>query len=317
MTAVAIAVNPDADRAAWLEARRRGIGGSDAAAACGLDPYKTPLQLYLEKRGELAEPDLSQNLSVRFGNRLEQAVADEYEQQTGRRLQRVNNMLQSKERPFMLANLDRRVVGERRIVEIKTAGYWAAKKDEDWGPPGTDLVPIRYMLQVQHYLAVTSMPVCDLAVLVAGQEFRLYVIPRDEELISLLVERETAFWKRVTLGDPPPITTVDDGALRYPSAKDRPVYASTEIAALVGEMQDLQRQAKVLKEQFDARKTSVMEFMGEGDRLVLDGEPLATWKNGAKTSLDTTRLKAEKPDIYEAYVRRGTSRSFRIAGESE
>ena len=302
-------------REQWLAERRKGIGGSDAAAACGLDPFKTRLRLYLEKRGEVAEEDISQKMSVRFGNRLEQAVADEYEQQTGQKVARVNRILQSKTHPFMLANLDRRIIGSRRILEIKTTGYWAAKSDEDWGPAGTDLVPIRYMMQVQHYMHVAEASGADLAVLIGGQEFRCYTIQRDKALIDLLIEHETDFWRRVQQGDPPPAVSLDDSLSRFPVAQDRVVYATDEIAEMVGVLSDHKRYEKERKAEIEAIKARVTEFMGDGNVLMLGQTPIATWKNRAKTSLDTDRLKKERPEVYEEFARRGSARAFLLAGE--
>lgn len=302
-------------RSLWLAERKKGIGSSDAAAACGLSRYKTELQLYLEKRGELEEADLSSNRRVRMGHRLEDAVAAEYELETGRKLERLNAILQSNPYPFMRASLDRVVVNERRIVELKTTGFWAARKDADWGPDGTDLVPIEYAVQVAHQLIVTGYDAADLAVLIDNDDLRIYNFLPDERLIALIIERETDFWRRVQEGDPPAPRTLEDVALIHPRANEQPVYASLEIAGLVGDMQHIQRQIKELQEQFDARKLEVQKFMGDGDTLFLHAERIATWKNSSRTTIDSKKLKAAHPEIAAAFSKTSEFRTFKIIGD--
>jgi putative phage-type endonuclease len=304
------------ERDAWLADRKNGIGSSDAAAACGLSRYKTELQLWMEKTGQLAEEDLSGKRRVRMGNRLEQVVAEEYELETGRKLQRMRNVLQSKEFPFMRASLDRVVVGERRLVELKTAGYWAAKQDADWGPDGTDLTPIEYAIQVAHQLIVTRWEAGDLTVMIDYDDLRIYNFEPNEKLFDLVIERETDFWRRVVEGDPPAPRTLEDTLLKYPHAQERPVYASMEIAQLVGDMQHFKRQIGEIQEQFDARKVKVQEFMGDGDVLFyLDSSPIATWKNVSRSTIDVKRLKAEQPEIAKSYSRTSESRTFYLIGD--
>lgn len=315
---VTIPDNPNeksTERDAWLADRKNGIGSSDAAAACGLNRYKTELQLYMEKRGELEEEDLSGKRRVRMGNRLEQVVAEEYELETGRKLQRMRSVLQSKEFPFMRASLDRVVVGERRIVELKTAGYWAAKQDSDWGPDGTDLTPLQYAIQVAHQLIVTRYDAADLAVMIDNDDLRIYNFLPNAQLMALVIEREAEFWRRVVEGDPPIPRTLDDTLLKFPRAEEHPVFADKAIAEMVGDMSDLKRQMKEIQEQFDARKVKVQAFMGEGNVLLLNLDPIATWKNADRTTIDVKTLRADLPEIAEKYSRTSKSRTFKLVGD--
>lgn len=308
-------IHDSAQRQVWLADRRSGIGSSDAAAACGLNRYKTELQLYYEKRGELAEEDISGKRRIRLGHKFEDVIASEYKHETGRRLQRVKNVLQSIPHPFMRASLDRVVVGERRLVELKTAGYWAAKQDSDWGPDGTDLTPIEYAIQVAHQLIVTGYDGADLAVLIDNSNLRIYNFVPDERLMALVIERETDFWRRVQDGDPPAPRTLDDTLLRNPRSTARKVYASAEIATHVGEMTDIKRKIGELEEQFDARKLAVQTFMGDGDSLYLHDDLIATWKSSSRTTIDSKRLKVELPDVAKAYSQTSEGRTFKIVSD--
>jgi len=174
-------------REEWLEARRKGIGGSDAAAVCGLNPYKSPLEVYLEKIGEIDPPE--DNEAMYWGRKLEDIVAQEFSERTGLKVRRVNSILQHKEVPFMLANLDRVIVGNDEgpgVLECKTS---SAFKLKDW-----EEVPLMYQLQVYHYLAVTGYKYAYLAVLIGGRIFKTFRLDRDEEIIANLIKIESDFW---------------------------------------------------------------------------------------------------------------------------
>jgi putative phage-type endonuclease len=312
---VTIPENPNEaspERDAWLAAHREAIGSSDAAAACGLSRWKTEYQLYLEKRGELAEEDLSNVRRVRMGHRNEPSVAAEYELETGRKLERVPNVLQSKEFPFMRASLDRVVVGERRIVELKTAGFWAGQQYGDWGPSGTDLAPLEYVIQCAHQMLVTGYTMADLAVIINLDDLRIYPLVPNQQIFDLLIERETEFWQRVIDGNPPAPRTLNDTALKFPRAQELRVQATTDIAMMVGEMQDLKRQIKEREEQFDLRKLEVQNFMGDGNALYLNNDRIATWTNSSRSDIDRLRFISDMPDIAAKYARTSNFRVFKI-----
>lgn len=270
-----------ARRTAWLEERRGGIGGSDAAAAVGLSPYKTPYQLYLEKRGEVEPEDLSNNERVEWGIRLEDAVAEGYMARTGWRVHRVNKIQRHPHLPFMLANLDRRIVGAKRGLEIKTVDDLAAKFGE-WGPTGTDLVPTTYHLQVMHYYAVTGYEEFDVAALVGGNELRIYHIPRDESVIADLVKLEGLFWEGVEAGIPPDVKSVADARMRFPKSVTSPIEATTEIVDDLALLAALNANAKQNEQNIDAVKGRICGFMGEHDELTFAGKKLATWKTSER-----------------------------------
>ena len=203
------------ERADWLEVRKSGIGGSDAAAAVGLNPHKSALELWMEKTGRdahLPQPDPTDTREpVFWGSLLEPIVAAAYTQQTGNRVRKVNAVLRHPTVPYMLANLDREVVGAPgvQILECKTAGEFGARL---W----RDGVPEYVQLQVQHQLAVTGKQAADVAVLLCGQKLEVYRIQRDDDLIARLIELEGDFWRHVTEGRPPPADGSDsaDKALR-------------------------------------------------------------------------------------------------------
>ena len=208
----------------WLEVRKQGIGSSDAAAAVGLNPYKSQLELWLEKTGRddnlpKADPH-DEESPMYWGNILEPIVAAHYTKRTGNRVRRINAVLQHPDPalPWMLANIDREVTGAPgvQILECKTTGINGARLWKEG-------VPEYVQLQVHHQLAVTGKQAADVAVLLGGQHLEIHRIERNDGLIARLIELERQFWHYVETDTPPPADGSDsaDTALRclYPEDK--------------------------------------------------------------------------------------------------
>lgn len=297
-------------RAEWLEARRTGIGGSDVAPILGLSKWATPLSVYMQKRGELGEQP--ENDAMRWGRYLEPVVRQAYADATGNEVRVLPDMIRHPVHDFMLANLDgfvSPVDGPRRVFEAKTA-----RTADGWGEPGSDQIPQPYLLQVQHYLAVTGFVVADVAVLIGGSDFRIYEVPEDRELQEMLVDAEADFWARVQRGDPPePVTTADAIARWGRSSRSDLVMADeTALQALqtIRAARESIKQAEAIE---DAAKAIVMRALGEADTLVDGaGKTLCTWKaSAAPQRLDTAGLKASHPSLYEQFLKAGEpSRRF-------
>ena len=187
-----------------LAIRRSGIGGSDAAAVAGQSRWRGPMDVYLEKIGSSAP--LIETERMFWGKALEDVVAKEYARQKERKVRKSNLTLRDSSAPWRMAHIDRAVIstdGVRRGLECKTADRFSAA---DFGEPDTDEVPPDYLLQCAHYLGVTGWDVWDLAVLIGGNTFRTYHIPRDEDLIHDLFVLEDDFWQNnVVPRIPPPI----------------------------------------------------------------------------------------------------------------
>jgi putative phage-type endonuclease len=302
----------EGERKAWLAQRRLGVGGSDAAAAVGLSKFKTPLQLYQEKRGEIEEQDLSGNQFIEFGCRLEPVLSDAYTARTGIKIARVNRILKHPDHPWMLASLDRRAIGAPHGVELKTAGAWAARDTDEWGESGSDIIPLAYAIQVAHYYAVTSFKTFHVAALLGGNDFRIYHIPRNEELIAILIEREAEFWEHVKSGIPPPSITYADACAKFPRhLVGTAIEATPEIVQAEAALRDARRRVRDDKAEIEKIQLILGEFMGENEALTCNGVTLETWKQQLSTRLDIERLEREQPDIYNTYLKVTSSRVMR------
>ncbi len=298
-------------REAWLAERRTGIGGSDVAPIIGISPFRSALEVYLEKRGDLGEPPL--NDAMHWGNLLEPVVRQEYADRTGKAVMMPAGMIRHPKHEFMLANLDGYVDGDR-LFEAKTA-----RTSIGWGEPGTDEVPQGYLFQVQHYMAVTGYPLTDIAVLIGGSDFRIYTIEADPELHGLLIDAEADFWRRVQEEDAPePVSLSDAEALWGRFSTSKKVVATADVEAAVMEMRTIKAAISDLEARFDEKKLAVLCAMQDADTLVdLQGRELVTWRAGKPpVRFDSKALKGANPEIYEQFATEGeATRRFLIKQE--
>ena len=286
------------NREQWLSVRQQGIGSSDAAAAVGLNPYRSALELWMDKTGRgnaLPQVDPQDDSSPMYwGTLLEPIVAAHYTQRTGRKVRKVNAVLQHATYPWMLANIDREVVGsdEVQILECKTAGLNGARLWKDG-------VPEYVQLQVMHQLAVTGKQTADVAVLICGQELQVHRIDRDEAVIEQLIKLERDFWYFVEANRPPPADGSDSAeqALRclYPNDSGQVLDLSQdlEMSAAFSDLLAVRQELDKYGELEARCKQQIQQRMGDASRAVFEcGE--VSWKRSKDgTALDLARLQAE------------------------
>jgi len=302
----------------WLQVRKGGIGSSDAAAACGLSPYKSQLELWMEKTQRdagLPKVDPNDDASPMYwGTLLEHIVAAQYTRRTGNRVRKINAVLQHPEHRWMLANLDREVVGasDVQILECKTAGYHGARLWEEG-------VPEYVQLQVMHQLAVTGKQAADVAVLICGQELRVHRIERDERLIASLVELERDFWRCVEedVAPVPDGSDSADQALRslFPFDRGTEVDLSgdLEMSATFSDLVAVRQVIAGHAETEAKLKQRIQQRMGDASRAVFE-RGAVTWKRSKDSqAVDVDRLAQEHADLVSRYrVTRPGSRRFLV-----
>ena len=152
MNAIKLASTKDMSHEEWLTWRKRGIGGSEAASIAGLNPWSSALKVYMDKISEEIE-GISDNERMRVGRDLEDYVAKRFEEATSKKVRRENFLLQHPEHEFMIANLDRVIVGENAFLECKTTSSYGKAEWEDG-------IPLHYELQCLHYMAVGGFDYC-------------------------------------------------------------------------------------------------------------------------------------------------------------
>jgi putative phage-type endonuclease len=298
------------DKTDWLKARKKGLGGSDIGAIVGVNPYKTPLQVWEEKRSESIEQ--FDNESMYWGRKLEPVIRQRYSDETGREVLVPTEILVHPKYDFMLANIDG-FTRDKRIIEIKTSAY-----PNGFGEPGTDEIPLHYLYQIFHYMIVTGYSVADVPVLIGGRDFRIYEVQADDELQQMIIAKEAEFWELVKSGVPPAPVNYADVVRLYRKSEAKEVMASAEVETWVEGLKRIRADMKTLEANEEEVKRRIMEAMKEADTLTDPaGKVLATWKQGKGVKrFSSSALRSSEPEIYNKYLIEGESpRRFLLKGE--
>lgn len=300
------------DKLEWLRERQKGIGGSDVGAIMGVNQYKTAFNIYLEKTEPIIEVE-KQSEAARQGTDFEDYVAMRFTEETGKKVRRDNRHLIHKDYPFMVANIDRRVVGENAILECKTVTPYNLKEWEG------EEVPASYMLQCQHYMAVTGAEKVYLAYLIFSTKFDYREIKRDEELIDIIIEAEKEFWKMVQDKTPPALDG-SSAAEKWVNEKYKNVNEG-ETINLDSSWRDLLNQRQELKEYRDDVDKQIKEIENQLKQNIKNAEYAnapgysISYKSVSQKRLDSSKLKALLKDEYADYLKETTSRRLVIKEE--
>ncbi len=298
----------------WLEYRKQGIGGSDASVVCGISRYKSPVEVWMEKTNQLQAQEAGE--AAYWGTQLEPFVRAEFTKRTGIEVSRRSELLQSEEHPFMLANLD----GICEVPDVGTCIFEAktasAYKAGEW----EDTIPDEYMIQVQHYMAVTGYAGAYIAVLIGGNTFKWKFVERDEELISMLIELETDFWNHVQDCTPPPLDGSDASSKflsqRFPNSTPKSHIILPETAAgLLSQYDDACEQLEAVTERKQQAENLLKEMLADNEVGTL-GDRIVTWKSVSQERLDSKTLKVEHPALYKKYANKSSYRRFTIKAAS-
>ena len=310
MSAKVLVSTENMSYADWLEYRKQGIGGSDASVVCGINRYKSPVELWMEKTNQLPHQEAGE--AAYWGTQLEPFVRAEFTKRTGIWVDHRSELLQSEEHPFMLANLDGICevpdVGPC-IFEAKTA---SAYKVGEW----EDAIPDEYALQLAHYMAVTGYAGAYIAVLIGGNTFKWKFIERDEELISMLIQLETDFWNHVQDGTPPPLDGSDASAKflaeRFPNSRPKSHIILPETAdELLAQYDEACEELEAVTERKQKAENLLKEMIGENE-VGTAGDRIITWKSVSQERLDSKTLRAEHPVLYKKYVNQTSYRRFSV-----
>lgn len=288
------------------------LGGGDCAAVLGLSRYRTPLQVWAQKTGQIpaVDPELEKKIFIRLGSKLEQAVADLFMEETGKQVVPEAGVLFHPRYPFIGGNIDRRVVGEDAILECKTAGHF---KRHEWE---SEEIPVEYILQCVHYLAVTGAKRAYIAVLLGNTEFKYKTIERDEVLIADVVKKEVAFWEKFVVPRvmPGQVTGQDADVLYrlFPvAAQESVIELGDEADKIIESLDSLQADQKVLEEQIEKQKNELKAMLRTFEAGVTSKYRF-TWKNQSAKRIDVDRLKKEEPALFERFLKVTDMRVFRF-----
>ena len=293
----------------WLDIRSKYIGGSDAGAVVGMNPYKSRYTLWAEKTKKV--PSFEGNTTTRVGAYLEQLVAEMFEEETGKKVRKKNSTMVNDLYPFACANVDRMIVGEKAFLEIKTTNSFPIMKSLR----NSEEFPEAYDCQVVHYLAVTGLEKAYLAVLINCRELKIYEMERDQAEIDALMGAEEAFWKLVETNTPPAVdgdeSTTETLKTLYPNANGETVDLFA-YNSLLDQYIDLTSQIKELSDLKEEVGNRVKDFMkeagkGESDRFSV------SYANTTRKTFDAKRFSAENGNLnLDPYYNVTTSRTFKV-----
>ena len=301
----------------WLEVRKQGIGSSDAATACGLNPYMSMLELWMIKTGRMQqniEDESAGYAPLYWGKQLEPLVAEYYSMHTNNKIRRVNAVLQhpDEDKHFMLANLDYAVVGnnEVQILECKTVGEYGAKL---W----RDGVPLYVLCQVQHQLAVTGKQAAHICALICGHETRIFKVTRNETVIKYLINAERYFWECVEKDIPPDVDASESAAkalqLLYPAHVPLSTTDLSEDTKANQDFEQLLKQRHLIEQHqasFDQLKHQIQAKMQDAERATFKTGSVTWKKSKDSTSLDSKALLQQHPEFLQQFpqIKQGTRR---------
>ena len=297
------------NREEWLSIRKGYIGGSDAGAVVGMNPYKSAYTLWAEKTGKV--PEFDGNLTTKVGSYLEDLVANLFTEETGKAVRRKNRMIVNTDYPFACADVDRMVVGEDAILEIKTTNSIPAMRMFRKGE-----YPEQWYVQMTHYLAVTGKKKAYLAVLIECRDFKIFELERDEEEISALMNAEKEFWNLVeTEITPAPDSlksTSDTLVAICPTSNTETVNINLYENELAHYM-TIQAQIKALEEQKDLIANKVKDYMNVAGKAESDSYKVF-WTSSVRRSFDTKAFVKDNPDLnLDKYYKESNVRTFKVS----
>lgn len=291
----------------WKALRHKYIGGSDAAAVVGMNPFVSPYSLWAEKTGRL--PGFEGNLATEVGTYLEDFVAQKFAQETGKKVRKCNLSWFNDQYPWAIANIDREIVGEDAGLEIKTTSELNLSKFK-----GGEY-PANYYCQCMHYLAVTGKQKWYLAVLIGNREFMWFTIERDEDEIAALMDEERTFKMYVDNDTPPQAdgasSTSDTLFALYPDSIDTAIGIGFYEKDLDNYFR-LKEQKKNIEMTIDGIENRIKAHLGECARG--EGEKYkVSWKSQYRSTFDHKKFAADHPEMdVSAYYKKSTSRPFKV-----
>jgi len=293
-----------------LTQRYKYLGGTDCAAVLGLSRWRTPLQVWAEKTEQIIPKELDSE-AAELGKELEDYVARRFCKKTGKEVRRINETLFHKKYNFLGANIDRRIVGENTILECKTCSAWKSKEWEG------EEIPAEYIMQCYHYIMVTGVEKCYIAVLIGNQDFKWKEIKRDEKIISEILKKEVAFWNNfIKTKEMPMIITKNDDDVLYqlfPNAETEKVIELPDDADKIVDSVKLLTADKINLEGLIEQQKNELKAMLKEAEIGLTKKYKIKWSNIISNRLETKKFKAEQLEMYNKYVKETPSRKLTMA----
>lgn len=300
-----------ASRSEWLAARK--IGSSDCAAILGLNPYKSRMQVYLEKVGAIETKDISEVEQINWGNILEPVIAGEFAKRTNLTIKKDTMLRESERYPFLTATLDYFVYenGKAGALEIKNTGFRAAQTWEEG-------IPDAAHCQLMHQFAVTGLDWGYVCALVGGNKLVWHKVERDDAILDRIIIVLSEFWQLVENKTPPEMTGADLELINelYPASSNKNIILSDDYSVLCSQIVAAKQQKKELEDYISDKEVKIKAAMQDAEKAIA-GEYKISWKSGIQNRLDTELLKTEAPEVYSKFLKQVPTRRFLLTQNKE
>lgn len=301
-------------REEWLAHRRRGIGGSDIAAVAGMNPWRTPLDVWFDKTN-IDAPVREETEAMMFGRKLEDFVAWEFvDRHPEWAVYTVDKILGHEKYPWAIANIDRLLVGEdgeKAVLEIKTTSSFRQNEFTE------SKLPDYVTLQLMWYLGITGLKRGYVAVLIGGQAYREYEVKFDRDLFGMLIDIAEGFWTLVENETPPP----PDGSeastelmnRMYPEGNGSTIDLPNDAHDLIKIYTQAHEDEKEAKLRKDEAANRLKAMLGENE-TGWAGKHEVRWRTVQTQRVNLKALHAEEPEIYERFLTESNYRRFSVVG---
>jgi len=319
-------VRQEEDEDAWLKARTRGIGGSDIGAICGVSPFTSARQIYLNKTGQFADamkPGVAAQERMHFGHLLEPIVADEFaarelvEDKAHLKLVNIGATLQHKDYPWALANVDRLIVDTDGrpwgILECKTTSEYM---NEEWE---SGEILQSYVYQLNWYLWILGLERGYFACLVGGNKFYMYPVFRNDDLINeVMLPAAKKFWNENVLAlKEPEMQSVDTD---FANQTYSDVVKNSELVMEDDTSNDLaetvfncKRQIKELTSIMEEAQNKLKDRLKENE-IGYTKDYTIKWSPRSQKRVDNDKLKKEYPEVYQEVLKTISFRAMSVKG---
>jgi putative phage-type endonuclease len=296
----------------FLLDRMAYIGGSDVAGILGISPWKTPLDIYMDKIAPTMGDDASKAKVFNRGKRMEPYVIDMLAEEQDLAIVARNRRFTDPQAPYLACEVDAEYLDPAlgiQNIEIKTVSPYKAA---EWGEQQTDAIPVHYTAQAMHGLMVTGRQVCVFGVLIGGDDFRVYRVQRDDDTIAAMRAKTTAFWAMVQAQTPPPPSTSGDILKMFQRDTGGDIEASAEVLEAYSTLKFTREKTKELESMQDVAYETIKLHMRDSSTLTLEGKPIATWKSQQSTRFDQSSFSAANPVLFEKFKAVTNNRVFRL-----
>lgn len=291
--------------AAQKESRKSHLGSSDMAAVLGLDPRRTPYDVWLEKTGKLVDSDENSD-AMYAGTMFENGVLDHAERELGK-LSR-NQYRSAKDRGIPLgANIDAIVVASGLPVEAKTTGLFGPVL-EHWGDAGTDEVPERVIIQVHVQMICTLTITAHVPAFIGGRGFVMYQVPYEPTIGEVISETADRFWNSHVLADIPPDNSLPTAKVIKRIRREPESVVDIDYS-LIERWQEANVIFKAAKDAKENAEVEMLLALGEAEAGATT-KGLLTFYQQSRVNVKGKALKADHPDIFEQYASESV---FRVA----